>query len=107
MPHLLTLLVLAPLLEEAVFRAGLQEALSRRWRAHPCLVNAATASAFAVSHMVLRGDTHALLVAFPALVLGCVYQRTGRLRWCVALHAAMNVAWLAWSVTGPILSDDR
>lgn len=101
--RVLTLLLLAPLLEEAIFRAGLQEALLRRWQSHPCLVNAATAAAFGLAHVAIRVDLAAFSVALPALLIGEVYQRTGRLRLCVALHAAMNAAWLGWNTAGPAL----
>jgi membrane protease YdiL (CAAX protease family) len=96
--RLITLLVLAPLLEETVFRAGLQEALLRRWPRLPQLANVATAAAFGLAHVVLRGDVAAFAVALPALLIGVVYQRSGRLRHCVLLHAAMNAMWLAWSM---------
>lgn len=102
--RVLTLLLLAPLLEEAIFRAGLQEALLRRWQSHPRLANVATAAAFGLAHVVIRADFAAFSVALPALLIGEVYQRTGRLRLCVALHAAMNATWLAWNTAGPLLS---
>lgn len=98
--RLAMLLVLAPLLEETVFRAGLQEALLRRWHALPHAANAVTAAAFGVAHAIVRSDAAAFGVALPALLIGAVYQRTGRLRLCVALHAAMNAAWLGWSMAG-------
>ena len=54
-PRVWVLLVVAPLLEEAVFRAGLQDFLLRRtrpaWRA-----NLLTALAFGLAHAALRGD---------------------------------------------------
>lgn len=105
--HLLVLLVLAPLLEEAVFRAGLQEAMLRRWSTRPWLANGVTAAAFGLAHASVRDDAAALAVALPALLIGQVYQRTGRLRLCVALHAALNVAWLGWSAAGPTLLGGR
>lgn len=105
--HLLVFLLLAPFLEEAIFRAGLQEALLRRWQVRPCVVNVATAAVFAIAHAVLRSDVSALVVAVPALMTGFVYQRTGSLWWCVALHAAMNAVWLGWKVTGPFLLNGR
>lgn len=96
-PRLLVLLVLAPLVEETIFRLGLQDALMRRaltpWRA-----NLATALAFAAAHVVVRGTLGAAAVVLPALALGAVYARTRRLAPCVALHAAMNAAWLAWGL---------
>jgi membrane protease YdiL (CAAX protease family) len=97
------LLVLAPLLEETVFRAGLQEALLRHWRRRPCLANAMSAAAFGLAHAAVRADAAALAAALPALLIGAVYQRTGRLRYCIVLHAAMNAAWLGWSMTGASL----
>ncbi|HUD32909.1 MAG TPA: JDVT-CTERM system glutamic-type intramembrane protease, partial [Variovorax sp.] len=105
--HLLIVLLVAPLLEEAVFRAGLQEALLRRWQVRPCLANVVTACVFAVAHMISRGDASAFSVALPALLIGEVYRRTGRLRWCMALHAAMNAVWLGWQATGPVLLRGR
>lgn len=90
----LVLLLAAPLLEEAVFRAGLHEALLRHGGA-AWLANGLTALAFGAAHVAARGDAAALAVVAPALAIGWVYSRWRRLRWCVALHAAMNAAWLA------------
>lgn len=105
--RLAMLLVLAPLLEETVFRAGLQEALLRRWQCRPGLANAVTAVAFGLAHAAVRADAAAFAVALPALLIGAVYQRTGRLRHCVVLHAAMNAAWLGWSMTAAVLLGPR
>ena len=103
-PRLLVLLLLAPLLEEAVFRAGLQEGLLRRWAEAPALwANLATAAAFGLAHVLVRGDANAAWVALPALLIGLVYQRRHRLRESVALHAVMNAAWLGWAQLGPAL----
>jgi hypothetical protein len=93
------LLVLSPLLEETVFRAGVQEVLRHRWPARPWMAIGVTAVAFGVAHAVARADTAAFGVVLPALVIGAMYQRTGRLRDCIALHAAMNAAWLGYAVT--------
>lgn len=106
-PRLAMLLVLAPLLEEAVFRAGVQEALLRRWHSRPYLANAVTAVAFGLAHAAVRADAAAFAAALPALLIGAVYQRSGRLRHCVVLHAAMNAAWLGWSMTGAALPGYR
>lgn len=97
--RIVVLLLVAPLAEEVVFRAGLHEALLRR--ALPAnLANAATALAFAVAHAVVRGDVAALAVVLPALLIGAVYQRTRRVRHCVLLHAAMNALWLVAGLAG-------
>nr|WP_229429729.1 JDVT-CTERM system glutamic-type intramembrane protease [Massilia sp. ZL223] len=95
--HLAVLLVLSPLLEETVFRAGVQEVLRRRWPAAPRLAIAGTALAFGAAHALVRADAAAFAVALPALLIGAVYQRTGRLRYCIALHAAMNAAWMGYT----------
>jgi membrane protease YdiL (CAAX protease family) len=97
------LLVLAPVLEEAVFRAGLQDALLRRWNA-PLAANVVTALAFGLVHAAVRGDAAGFAVAAPALLIGAVYARWRQLRLCVALHAVMNALWLAWNLIGPAAS---
>lgn len=94
------LLFAAPLLEEAVFRAGLHEALLRHGRGL-LLANALTALLFGAAHVAVRGDAGAFAVALPALAIGLVYERTRRLRWCVLLHAAMNAVWLAVATWWP------
>jgi membrane protease YdiL (CAAX protease family) len=93
------LLMLAPLVEEAIFRAGLQEAMLRHGRS-PALSNGVTACAFALAHVVVRADAAAALVMLPALLIGIVYGARRRLRECVALHAAMNALWLLWTLAG-------
>ena len=93
------LLVLAPMFEEAVFRAGLQEVLLRRGFS-PRMAILATAATFSLTHVVLRGDVAAFVVALPALLVGAVYGRWRRLRLCIAMHCAMNAAWLGWSLAG-------
>lgn len=94
----LVLLVLAPVLEEPIFRRGVQEALLRRREgggpSGALLANVATALLFALCHVTLQPSAVSALTLFPALVIGWIYQRTRRLAPCVAAHAAMNVVWL-------------
>lgn len=93
-PRVLLLLVLAPLLEEAAFRAGLHEALlTRAWS--PFAATVLTALAFAALHVLVQGSWQGALVLLPALVIGTVYNRWRQVRWCVLLHAAMNAVWLS------------
>lgn len=94
----LVLLVLAPLLEETVWRAGLHEALLRRG-VRPGAAVVAVALAFAGTHLLWWGSALALAVAVPALLIGVAYQHTRRVRVCVLLHAALNVAW--WLAPAP------
>ena len=90
---LVRLLVLAPLLEEWVLRAGVHEWWLRRH------LNA-TAGLFtcALLFCVLHtgaGWQAALAVGGPALVLGMVYQRWRSWPLCAAGHSAMNAFALA------------
>lgn len=98
--RLAVLLLLAPVLEEAVFRAGLQEALLRRWHGLPLPANAVTAAAFGLAHVIMRGEAAAFAVVLPALLIGAIYQRTRSVTACAAMHAAMNGLWLALASRG-------
>jgi membrane protease YdiL (CAAX protease family) len=93
-----TLLLLAPVTEEVLFRAGLQDALSRhlgaRIRAAELAANAATALAFAAAHLLIDAGLLAGLTLLPALLIGRVYQQGRRLAPCIALHALFNAIWL-------------
>ena len=95
---LATLLVLSPVVEEIVFRAGLQEALLRRAgtaaarRTWPA--NAITALAFATAHLLLRPGITAALTLLPALACGHLYAQRRQIAPCIALHALFNAAWL-------------
>jgi len=91
--HGLWLLLAAPLLEEIVFRGGLQEALLRRTDC-ALLANFVTAFTFAASHVAVRADALAALTLLPALAIGHFYQRQRRLAPCIATHALFNAVWL-------------
>lgn len=97
----LALLVVAPVLEEIVFRAGLQNFLLQHLRRHPAFgahtANLLTALAFAAAHIALRTGLLAGLTFVPALLLGALYQRQRRLVPCIVLHAAFNAIWLLWA----------
>lgn len=94
-------LLLAPWVEEVLFRCGVQTALAARLGDGPAVP--ATAAAFAAAHVVvvLAGTggavplALALVTAVPALVIGHVYRRLRSLGACVGLHAVFNAAWLA------------
>jgi membrane protease YdiL (CAAX protease family) len=97
----IALLLTAPVVEEVVFRAGVQEQLLRRLPGRQTgaafAANALTALAFAAAHMAAHADTRAALTAVPALLIGRVYQHRRRLAPCIALHALFNAAWLLWT----------
>lgn len=94
----------APLLEEAVFRLGLQAQLERwlasathpalRHHAVPCAA-VATAVAFASVHAPQHG-WGCLAWLVPGLALGAVWANSRRWEWCVLIHAWFNLClWLA------------
>ena len=88
------LLAGAPVVEEVIFRLGLQQELLTRLRS-PAEANAVTALIFAMAHGLSQDTVQSLLTLLPALAIGSVYQRARRVAPCIALHAAFNAIWLA------------
>lgn len=84
----------APVLEEIIFRSGLQASLQARAAGRPGLCNLLTAVVFAAAHVVVRPGALAALTVLPALAIGAIYARRRRLGPCIALHAAFNLFWL-------------
>ena len=95
---LVRLLLLAPVLEEWVVRAGLQEWLIRRadGRARAASV-ALSAAAFALLHAG-SGWRAVLLVLAPGLVLALLYQSRRDCRLCALAHCGMNALALGGCV---------
>ena len=92
----LWLVVGAPVVEEVIFRLGLQQELLQRLQPHSAwLANGLTALVFSVAHELSHSPVMALLTLLPAVFIGHVYQRSRRLAPCIALHAFFNVIWLA------------
>lgn len=92
---LVVALLIAPLVEETVFRAGLHDGLLYNGAA-PWLANLLTALTFSAAHMLLLGmSMQTSLMIVPALLIGATYNRWRRLRICIALHIAMNALWIA------------
>ena len=85
----LRLLVLAPLLEEWIVRAGLQEWLMRRYPAHGALTLLAPAAFFSLLHLS-AGPANAAWILVPGLALGLLYRRWRDWRLCALVHALFN-----------------
>lgn len=86
-------MLLAPLLEEILFRVGIQAELTSSLRSgHQA--NAVASALFALAHGVVAGPAHGAAVLLPSLLLGECYRRSQRLGFCWTLHALMNAAWL-------------
>ncbi len=87
------ILALAPLLEETAFRPllqrGLFETLAPRTPHAAHLANLLTALAFAASHLPAQG-VKALLWVIPAVAVGEVWRRSGKLWMCVLTHGWFN-----------------
>ncbi len=94
---LLTMVVVSPVLEEIVFRAGVQDSLARRTSSRVgrlTIANIATALLFCGMHLWRHPPAWALATAVPALVFGLVYERHGTLLAPIGLHAFYNLAYL-------------
>lgn len=94
----LLMLVISPVLEEVIFRLGVQTALMQRWPQGPTAI-VLTAALFAAGHWLLSPHWLAMATALPALWLGHLFQRHRNIWLCIGLHAAMNLCWLL--ATGP------
>ena len=92
------LLLLAPVLEEWVVRAGLQEWLIRRPGGQNGAVPVAlSAAAFALLHLGSGWRAVGLVLA-PGLVLALLYQRSRDWRLCALAHCGMNALALGGCV---------
>lgn len=81
------LLLLAPLLEEWIVRAGLQEWLLRHTAPVPALLG--SAAVFGALH-IGSGLAAAALVVGPGLLFGAAYQRWRDWRLCALIHGLCN-----------------
>lgn len=91
--RLLVLVLLAPVLEEIVFRAGLQDWLVRRSGSTVGAI-VATSAVFAAGHALAGQGWPGLAVFVPSLFLGATYAAAG-LRASIACHAWFNLCLLA------------
>jgi len=100
-PFLLTAL-LYPILEEIVFRGGLQATLlkrdwgQKRWVAGITLANIATSIAFTALHFISQPPMWASLVFLPSLIFGWARDRFDNVLPSIILHIVYNAgfAWL-------------
>jgi len=90
---IMSLLVVAPVVEELLFRGVIQEYLQRRIQGvWPVAI--ITGVLFSSAHMVLRSELLALWVFVPSLVLSFAYFKFRSLSLVVCLHACMNAVYL-------------
>jgi membrane protease YdiL (CAAX protease family) len=99
MGSIFLLVFASPLLEEFVFRAGLQAWLFRQADLNFCssktfiVISLLIAAVFTVLHFPVHG-LQALGIFLFALFNGFVYTRTRSWRLCVAIHMVANGLWL-------------
>ncbi len=86
MPGMLTVVVLSPLLEEAVYRGALFGSLRREMPGWAAAL--LSASLFAAGHQGLPGIIAAM--AF-GLLAAWLKEKTGELRWPILLHIGWNL----------------
>jgi membrane protease YdiL (CAAX protease family) len=90
------LLLWGPVVEELVFRAGLQKWLTHRL-ARAWLANGITSFLFAGMHCASTGQPATWLVIVPSIALGWAYSKTNSLALAIGLHASFNLAFMAWT----------
>ena len=92
--------MVAPVLEELVFRGMLYRVLRGRFRVVPA-VTAAT-GVFMASHPELVGQPiRFVLVAVAGVAMALIYERTRSLSTSTVLHITVNVAAVAFQLAGP------
>lgn len=99
---LLVYIVISPILEEIVFRAGLHDALRAATKASVgpmTLANVVTAIFFGGMHALLRQSPTGFMTALPALFFGLAYERWHRLFVPICLHAVSNLIY--WTIIVP------
>jgi membrane protease YdiL (CAAX protease family) len=100
----LTLVVIAPVLEEWTFRGWLFDTLRAYFERHDwasmahsvvSLHNLATSGLFVGLHIVMRDVQTGLLVLLPSLVLGLLRDRRVSLMSLMGIHGLWNFGWFA------------
>ncbi len=100
---MLTSIVLAPLLEELLFRGILQEAFVRKYG--PPLGIVLAAAVFGAMHIIPQQVLNAFLIG---LVLGFIYYRSRSLVPVMAIHCINNlIAYFTWMIGGEKILSTR
>ena len=93
LPVVVAVCILAPVLEEMLFRGIILRGFLARYPRWPAII--ASAILFGASHLNIYQFMVGILIGIP---LGWLYERTRSLIPCIALHAAYNVSvTLLWT----------
>lgn len=89
--YFLLMLLFTALPEEWFFRAYLLKRLGRGVYA-----NIIVSVAFSILHAISQNYIMALMVFFPSMLYGWIYQRTGNLITVIILHASSNLIFIVY-----------
>lgn len=97
-------IMLIPVLEEIVFRGGLQNYLKNKIQAFDVvnniilstksfisIQNIVTSLIFSIAHLLYFSPLHAVLVFFPSIIFGLVYKQYNKLLFPIILHGIYNL----------------
>ena len=103
----LALILAWPLLEEALFRGGIQPTLARTpWGAREAwgltTANVATSVLFALAHLATQAPEWAAAAFVPSLVLGHFRERYGSIAPGAALHIFYNAGYFLLVAPRPL-----
>lgn len=91
-------IVVAPVLEEVLFRGGVLEVLVRRWPHQSKAMdfpNVISAACFGAAHLATKAPSEAAAVAVSGLIFGAAYLASGKRLWApILLHSAFNAIFL-------------
>lgn len=98
-----TSIVIAPIMEEILFRGILQEALMRKYGVFVGILIAS--AVFGIVHIIPQQVVNAFMIG---IVLGYIYYRTGALLPVILIHCINNaISYFTWMLNGETLLSTR
>ena len=98
-----TSIVIAPIMEEILFRGILQDALMRKYGAFVGILIAS--AVFGIVHLIPQQVVNAFMIG---IVLGYIYYRTGALLPVILIHCINNaISYFTWMLNGETLLSTR
>lgn len=98
-----TSIVIAPIMEEILFRGILQDALMRKYGVFVGILIAS--AVFGIVHLIPQQVVNAFMIG---IVLGYIYYRTGALLPVILIHCINNaISYFTWMLNGETLLSTR
>ena len=88
--NILIYMIMAPISEEMIFRAGIQRALMKRGCQYASVL--ITSALFAFAHFIISLKIISLMVFFPSAIISFYYMKHKDIRFCIVLHSIYNIA---------------